>query len=92
VRVVGRGYSIDSLIDNIREELRGRPYELAAIAGGFVLRTKKNFGAAIRAAIGRGAEIRSLSQLESLVLFAIALFQPVTRAELWNVFRQGDQP
>jgi segregation and condensation protein B len=85
-RVVGQECSIDALIEDIREELRERPYELAAVAGGFVMRTKKTFAEAIRAATGQGAEIRSLSQLESLVLFAIALFQPVTRAELGTFF------
>jgi chromosome segregation and condensation protein ScpB len=85
-RVVGRDCPIEALIEDICAELTGRPYELAAVAGGFVLRTKKTFGAAIRAATGQGTEIRSLSQLESLVLFAIALFQPVTRAELGTFF------
>src|SRR5690606_17802996 len=34
-RVVGRGCSLDLLIDDIREELRGRPYDLVAVAGGY---------------------------------------------------------
>jgi segregation and condensation protein B len=85
-RVVGQECSIDALIEDIREELRERPYELAAVAGGFVLRTKKTFAAAIRAATGQGTEVRALSQLESLVLLAIALFQPITRAELGRFF------
>lgn len=34
-RIVGKSCSIDLLIDDIREELRGRPYDLAAVAGGW---------------------------------------------------------
>ena len=34
-RVVGRSCSIDLLIDDIREELRGRPYDLVPVAGGW---------------------------------------------------------
>lgn len=33
-RIVGKTCSIDLLIDDIREELRGRPYDLIAVAGG----------------------------------------------------------
>lgn len=33
-RVVGRDCSIDLLIDDLREELRDRPYELVPVAGG----------------------------------------------------------
>ncbi|TAN07876.1 MAG: IS701 family transposase [Rhizobiaceae bacterium] len=34
-RIVGKSCSIELLIDDIREELRGRPYDLIAIAGGW---------------------------------------------------------
>jgi hypothetical protein len=34
-RIVGTSCSIDLLIDDIREELRGRPYDLVTVAGGF---------------------------------------------------------
>jgi chromosome segregation and condensation protein ScpB len=34
-RIVGKDCSIDLLIDDIREELRGRPYDLVAVAGGW---------------------------------------------------------
>lgn len=42
-RVVGRDCSIDLLIDDIRGELRGRPYELVSAAGGWQHRTRRNF-------------------------------------------------
>jgi segregation and condensation protein B len=34
-RIVGRDCSIDLIIDDIRAELRGRPYDLVAVAGGW---------------------------------------------------------
>lgn len=34
-RIVGKSCSIDLLIDDIREELRGRPYDLVSVAGGW---------------------------------------------------------
>lgn len=81
-RLVGRDCNLDLLIDDIGAELRGRPYELVAVAGGFQHRTRPAFAGVIAAALGttgRGAE---LSPGEALVLMGIAYFQPVTRAEL----------
>lgn len=86
-RVVGRDCSIDLLIDDIREELRGRPYELVSVAGGWQHRTRKGFAGAIRTATGLGdRDSKSLSQSESLILMCIAYFQPITRGELGQVF------
>lgn len=85
-RVVGRECSLDLLIDHIRAELRGRPYELASVAGGWQHRTRKAYGETIRAAIGVSDDARRLSPSESLVLTAIAYFQPITRSELGLVF------
>jgi segregation and condensation protein B len=88
-RVVGKSCNIDLIIDDIRDELRGRPYELVAVAGGWQHRTRKIFADAIRAATGQGADgggKRPLSQSEGLVLMCIAYFQPITRAELSSFF------
>ncbi len=49
-RVVGRNCSIDLLIDDIRAELSGRPYELVSVAGGWQHRTKKRYAVTIRTA------------------------------------------
>jgi segregation and condensation protein B len=81
-RVVGKGCNIDLIIDDIREELRGRPYELVAVAGGWQHRTRKAFGDVIRAATGQADTVRPLSQAEALVLMCVAYFQPITRGEL----------
>ena len=80
-RVVGRGCNLDLIIDDIRDELSGRPYELVSVAGGWSFRTKLGFGDAIRAAIG-GPQKTELSRSNALVLMAIAYFQPITRGEL----------
>ncbi len=53
-RVVGRECNLDLLLDDIRAELVGRPYELVAVAGGWQHRTKKGFADAIRTATGLG--------------------------------------
>lgn len=85
-RVVGRGCNIDLIIDDIRAELAGRPYELVSVAGGWQHRTKKAFADVIRAATGQGDATRPLSQSEALVLMCIAFFQPITRGELSSFF------
>ncbi len=84
-KLVGGGCNLDLLIDDIREELRDRPYELVAVAGGWQHRTRPRLAGAIRAA-GLTATSADLSQYETLVLMAIAYFQPVTRGELGRIF------
>jgi len=85
-RVVGRDCNLDLIIDDIRDELRGRPYDLVSVAGGWQHRTRKSFADAIRTATGLGAETNPLSQSEALVLMCIAYFQPITRGELGQFF------
>jgi segregation and condensation protein B len=85
-RVVGKGCSIDLLIDDIREELRGRPYDLVAVAGGWKHLTRPAYADAIRAAVGGGEKTADLTQSEVLVLMCIAYFQPITRGELSSFF------
>lgn len=85
-RVVGKDCNLDLIIDDIRAELAGRPYELVAVAGGWQHRTRKAFADVIRAATGQVDTVRPLSPAEALVLTAIAYFQPITRAELSSFF------
>lgn len=86
-RVVGRDCSIDLLIDDIRDELRGRPYELVSVAGGWQHRTRKGFAGAIRTATGLGdRDNKSVSSTESLILMCIGYFQPITRGDLGQFF------
>jgi len=87
-RIVGKSCSIDLLIDDIREELRGRPYDLVAVAGGWKHLTRPAYADAIRGAFSTavGGGGRDLTQSEVLVLMCIAYFQPITRAELSSFF------
>src|SRR5271169_5792956 len=80
-RLVGASCHIDLILDDIRDELRGRPYEIVAVAGGWSFRTRLGFGEAIRAALG-GPTKSELSKPNAVVLMAIAYFQPITRGEL----------
>jgi segregation and condensation protein B len=85
-RIVGKSCSIDLLIDDIREELRGRPYDLVAVAGGWKHLTRPAYADAIRAAVGGSEKTADLTQSEVLVLMCIGYFQPITRAELSSFF------
>jgi segregation and condensation protein B len=85
-RAVGKTCNLDLVIDDIREELRGRPYELVGVAGGWRLQTRKQHAEAIRAALQINADAKELTKAEAGVLMAIAYFQPVTRGELGEMF------
>jgi len=85
-RIVGKSCSIDLLIDDIREELRGRPYDLVAVAGGWKHLTRPAYADAIRTAVGASERSVDLTQSELLVLMCVAYFQPITRAELSSFF------
>jgi segregation and condensation protein B len=84
VRLVGQDCRFDDLITDLIHELRGRPYDLTLVAGGYALRTKTRFAPAIRAAHpGRGGDdVAELTQTETFALTAIAYLQPVTRGEI----------
>jgi chromosome segregation and condensation protein ScpB len=83
-RLVGRRCVLDDLIADIRDELKGRPYELVFTAGGWRHRTRARFAEAVRAAAKSPERDQApdLTKLEALVLAAIAYRQPVTRAAL----------
>ncbi|KWV42303.1 segregation and condensation protein B [Rhizobium altiplani] len=86
-RVVGKSCSIELLIDDLREDLRSRPYDIVTVAGGWQHRSRSAYAAAIRAsqAPTRSSPV-SLSEHEAAVLAAIAYLQPVTRGELSKMF------
>ncbi|KFC70262.1 Chromosome segregation and condensation protein ScpB [Devosia sp. LC5] len=78
-RVVGRDASIDLLIDDIRDGLRGKPYEVVNVAGGWAFRTRLAYADVIAASAAVPAKTIDLSQNEAMVLVSIAYHQPVTR-------------
>ena len=85
VRLVGQSCRFDDLIADLIDELRGRPYDLVLVAGGYALRTKARFAAAIRTANpGRlpPDDISDLTRTEMFALAAIAYLQPVTRGDV----------
>ena len=83
VRLVGQNCRFDDLIADLIQELRGHPYDLVFVAGGYALRTKTRFAPAIRIAHpGRAGEGAELTRTENFVLTAIAYLQPVTRGEI----------
>jgi segregation and condensation protein B len=84
-KLVGQSCKLDDLIADIVAELRARPYDLVFVAGGYQLRTKPRFSAAIRAANSGNlcdASLAGLKPTELLALMAIAYLQPATRAEI----------
>ena len=89
-RVVGRDCALDLLLDDLREDLRGRPIELVRAGESYALHTRPAFGPAVRVAFDIPADAKQLTKLEAGVLMAIAMFQPVTRGELSEMFGQGD--
>jgi segregation and condensation protein B len=84
-RVIGKDCSLDLLIEDIREELRARPYELVAVAGGWQHRTRPSLADAIHAS-GAVQSSTPLSKTEELLLAAIAYRQPITRGGLSEIF------
>jgi chromosome segregation and condensation protein ScpB len=84
-RLVGPRCNLDDLLKDIVDELCARPYDLVFVAGGYQLRTKPRFSAAIRAANAgelRDAGLPELTPTELLAVTAIAYLQPATRGEL----------
>jgi segregation and condensation protein B len=83
--LIGSDCNLDLLIADIRDELRSRPYELVDVAGGFQHRTRRAYAEVIRASGTVAAKGVDLTQLEKLVLTAVAYFQPITRAGLGDI-------
>jgi segregation and condensation protein B len=83
--VIGSDCNLDLLIDDIRDELKSRPYELVEVAGGYQHRTRRGYGEVIRASGTVAAKGVDLTPLEQLVLTAVAYFQPITRAGLADI-------
>ena len=85
-RVVGQGASVDLLIDNLMSDLEGRSFEVVKFAGGWMLRTRSAYAAAIRTAADVGSQNLDLREYDVAVLAAIAYHQPITRDGLKDIF------
>jgi segregation and condensation protein B len=85
-RVVGQGASVDLLVEDLAADLEGHSFEIAQVAGGWMLRTRAAYAPAIRAAADIGDQFLDLSEFDVAVLAAIAYHQPITRDGLRDIF------
>jgi segregation and condensation protein B len=89
-QLVGDACRLDAFLADINLELRGRPYEIVFVAGGFQFCTRPRHAETLRALAGtKDAGPPYFTKLEMLALAAIAYQQPVTRAELSRLAGQG---
>lgn len=85
-RVVGRDANIDLIIEDIQAELKNRPYELVATGVGWMHRTRQQYADAIKSAVDLGQQPLGFNEIEMGVLCAIAYQQPISRAQLAEIF------
>jgi len=85
-RVIGRNVNLDLLIEDIQAELKSRPYELVAVAGGWMHRTRPYYTDAIKTAADIDDQRLEFNETEMGVLCAIAYHQPISRAQLADIF------
>lgn len=85
-KVVGQGASVELLIEDLRTELADRAFEIASVADAWTMRTRTRFAEAIRAAADLGDQGMAFTEYEMAVLATIAYQQPISRAQLKDVF------
>ena len=85
-KVVGQGASVDLVIADLAANLENRPYEVARVGTGWILRTRPAYAPAIKAAADVGGQALSLSEFDMAVLAAIAWHQPISRDGLKDIF------
>jgi chromosome segregation and condensation protein ScpB len=84
-RIVGHDASIDLLIEDIRAELRGKPYDILHIAGGWQFCTRPAYADAINASMALPDRHLDFTRTELMVLVSIAYHQPITRAGVSDI-------
>jgi len=85
-KVIGKSANLELLIEDIQAELKGRPYELVAITGGWMHRTRPQYSNAIHTAADLGEKGMSFTETEMTVLATIAYHQPISRTGLSELF------
>jgi segregation and condensation protein B len=85
-KVVGQGAAVDLLIGDLAIDLEGRPYEVARVASGWILRTRAAYAPAIRAAADVRGQALNLTEFDLAVLTAVAFHQPIGRDGLREIF------
>ncbi|MBL4799515.1 MAG: SMC-Scp complex subunit ScpB [Oleispira sp.] len=85
-KVVGKSANLELLIEDIQAGLKGRPYELVAIAGGWMHRTRSQYSNAIHTAADFGEKGMCFTETEMTVLATIAYHQPISRTGLSELF------
>jgi len=85
-KVVGQGASLDLLLEDLQGELAGRSFEIASVADAWTMRTRAGFADAIRTAADLGEQSLEFTEYEMAVLATIAYHQPISRAQLKDVF------
>ena len=85
-KVVGQGASVELLVEDLQVELADRAFEITSVAEGWMMRTKIQFAEAIRAAVDLSDQGMEFTPYEMAVLATIAYHQPISRAELKDVF------
>ncbi|GGX67862.1 transcriptional regulator [Tateyamaria omphalii] len=85
-RVVGQGASVELLVEDLAVDLEGRAFEVATVAGGWLLRTRPAYAPAILAAADVGGQDLDLREFDVAVLAAIAYHQPIDREGLKDIF------
>ncbi|MEO1582856.1 MAG: SMC-Scp complex subunit ScpB [Pseudomonadota bacterium] len=78
--------SVDLLIEDLAADVEGRSFEVAKVVGGWMLRTRPAYAAAIRTAADVGDQDLDLRDYDVAVLAAIAYHQPITRDGLKDIF------
>lgn len=85
-KIVGAEASVELLIDDLSADLTERPYEVMAVAGGWMLRTRPAFASVIRVAGDVDRQDLDLRAFDVAVLAAVAYHQPITRDGLKEIF------
>ena len=85
-RLVGQEASVDLLIEDLAVDLADRPFEVARVGAGWMLRTRPAYAPAILAAADISEQALNLSEFDLAVLAAIGLHQSISRDGLKDIF------